>query len=127
MNRDLGETMAKRSLKGGPGARVPKPTPPTIIPGLGTDLPELRRARTLWGLNRLDDALRLFEDAVRQHPQNLVALIDASRALGARFEIRRAEAMLDRLMKLGGQRPDILHLAGQSYRMIFRPDQAESV
>ena len=98
--------------------------PLTTIPGLGVDLPELRRARTLWGLNRFDAALELFEDAARQHPQNLVALTDASRALGARFEISRAEAMLDQVMKLGAQRPDILHLAGQSYRMIFRPEKA---
>jgi hypothetical protein len=72
----------------------------------------------------LDDALELFEAAVRKYPQNLVALIDASRALGARFEIRRAEAMLDRMVKLGAHQPDILHLAGQSYRMIFRPERA---
>src|SRR5438105_14139717 len=32
--------------------------------------------------------------------------------------------MLDRLMKVGAQRLDILLLAGQSYRMIFRPDRA---
>jgi len=118
--------MAKKGHKGGPGAGSagPKRHPPRIIPGLGVDLPVLRRARTLWGLNRFDDALKLFEDAVRQHPQNLVALTDASRALGARFEISRAEAMLDRMMKLGAQRPDILHLAGQSYRMVFRPEKA---
>ncbi|HYV30983.1 MAG TPA: sulfotransferase, partial [Candidatus Binatia bacterium] len=86
--------------------------------------PELQKARALWQLNRFDDALRVFEEAVRKHPQNLVALVDGSRALGARFEIHRAEAMLDRLVKIGAQRPDILHLAGQSYRMIFRPSKA---
>jgi tetratricopeptide (TPR) repeat protein len=32
--------------------------------------------------------------------------------------------MLDRLLKLGAKNPDILHLAGQSYRMIFRPNKA---
>ncbi len=53
-----------------------------------------------------------------------VALVDGSRALGARFEIRRAEAMLDRLLKLGAGQPEVLHLAGQSYRMIFRPEKA---
>jgi tetratricopeptide (TPR) repeat protein len=95
-----------------------------VIPGLGTDLPELRQARTLWQLNRFDEALRLFEETARKYPQNLVALVDGSRALGARFEISRAEAMLDRLMKLGAQNPEVLHLAGQSYRMIFRPDKA---
>jgi tetratricopeptide (TPR) repeat protein len=95
-----------------------------VIPGLGTDLPELRQARALWQLNRFDDALRMFEETARKYPQNLVALVDGSRALGARFEISRAEAMLDRLMKLGARNPDILHLAGQSFRMIFRPDKA---
>ena len=95
-----------------------------VIPGLGVDLPELQRARALWIANRFEESLQLFEKAVRTHPQNLVALVDASRALGARFEIQRAEEMLDRLIKLGARQPNILHLAGQSYRMIFRPEKA---
>jgi tetratricopeptide (TPR) repeat protein len=99
-------------------------TPPKIIPGLGVDLPELQRARALWGLNRFDEALELFDQAVRRYPQNLVALVDAARAFGARFEIQRAEEVLDRLIKTSSNRPDLLHLAGQSYRMIFRPDKA---
>ncbi len=98
--------------------------PPTIIPGLGVDVPELRQARALWQGNRFDEALELFEGAVRKYPQNLVALVDASRALGARFEITRAEAIVDRLAKVAARNPELLHLAGQSYRMIFRPDKA---
>ena len=97
---------------------------PSIIPGVGADLPELRKARALWQLNRFDESLQVFEEAVAKYPQNLVALIDASRAFGARFEIARAEQLLDRLRSLGGERPDILHLVGQTYRMIFRPDKA---
>jgi tetratricopeptide (TPR) repeat protein len=95
-----------------------------IIPGLGVDVPELQQARALWQLNRFDESLQLFEKAVRKYPQNLVALVDASRALGARFEITKAEVMLDRLIDLGTKNPKILHLAGQSYRMIFRPEKA---
>jgi tetratricopeptide (TPR) repeat protein len=94
------------------------------IVGLGVDLPELQQARALWGANRFDEALQIFERAVEKHPQNLVALIDASRALGARFEIARAEKIVDRLLAAAGNRADIIHLAGQTYRMIFRPDQA---
>jgi len=118
--------VAKRHHKTGTNPnRIAQPRkPPTIIPGLGVDLPELQRARTLWGLNRFDQALELFDEAVQRHPQNLVALVDASRAFGARFEIQRAETTLDRLVKTGAHRPDLLHLAGQSYRMIFRPDKA---
>ncbi|MBL9175667.1 MAG: sulfotransferase [Verrucomicrobiales bacterium] len=98
---------------------------PETIPGLGTDLPGLRRARALWQANRFDESLELFEQTARDHPQNLVALVDGSRALGARFEIRRAEVLLERLLKVGRTRPDLLHLAGQCYRMMFRPQQAE--
>ncbi len=97
---------------------------PHIIPGLGVDVPELRHARALWQANQFDDALLLFEAAVRKYPQNLVALVDASRALGARFEIGKAEPLLDRLSKLGAHNPELMHLAGQSYRMIFRPEKA---
>jgi tetratricopeptide (TPR) repeat protein len=97
---------------------------PSIIPGLGVDVPELQRARALWQANRFDEALQLFETAVRKYPQNLVALVDASRALGARFEITRAEAIVDRLVKSAAHNPELMHLAGQSYRMIFRPEKA---
>ena len=102
----------------------PKSSAIQVIPGLGVDVPELRQARALWQANHFDEALDLFEGAVRKYPQNLVALVDASRALGARFEITRAEAILDRLRKSAAHNPELLHLAGQSYRMIFRPDKA---
>jgi tetratricopeptide (TPR) repeat protein len=87
-------------------------------------VPELRQARSLWQRNRFDESLQWFEAAVARYPQNRVALIDASRALGTRFEITRAEGMLDRLQNLGGSEPDVLHLTGQSYRMIYRPEKA---
>ena len=96
---------------------------PVVTP-LGFDAPELKQARALWQANRFDDSLAVFDKAVRKYPQNLLALVDASRAFGARFEIARAEALLDRLIDLGGRNPKILHLAGQSYRMLFRPEKA---
>lgn len=95
-----------------------------IIPGLGVDLLELQQARALWQQNRFDESLELFGKAVRKYPQNFVALVDASRAFGSRFEITKAEEILDRLAKLAGNNAELLHLAGQSYRMIFRPDKA---
>jgi len=97
---------------------------PSIIPGLGVDVPELQRARSLWLANRFEESVLLFEQAVKKYPQNLVALVDASRALGTRFEITKAEEMLDRLSKLGASNAQLLHLAGQSYRMIYRPEKA---
>ncbi len=98
--------------------------PPGPISPLGPDLPDLQQARALWQLNRFDEALAGFDRAVRRCPNNSLALVDASRAFGARFEIARAEELLDRLIEINGRRADVLHLAGQSYRMIFRPDKA---
>jgi tetratricopeptide (TPR) repeat protein len=103
---------------------LPALTPHASGHGLGMDVPELQRARALWAGNRFDDSLQLFEQAVHKYPQNLLALVDASRALGARFEITRAEALLDKLIALGGRNAQVLHFAGQSYRMIFRPEKA---
>jgi hypothetical protein len=62
--------MANRRYKTGPGAsRITQARkPPAIIPGLGVDVPELQRARTLWCLNRFDEALQLFEHAVEKAP-----------------------------------------------------------
>lgn len=88
------------------------------------DVPELQQARAFWQRNRFDESVQLFEKAVRKYPQNMLALVDASRALGARYEIARAEALLDRLFALAGRSAQALHLAGQSYRMIYRPDKA---
>ena len=115
----------KRSHKADRGNVVP-PVSSTSASGqgLGVDVPELQQARSLWAANRFDESLQLFEQAVCKYPQNLLALVDASRALGARFEIARAEALLDKLITLGGRNAQVLHLAGQSYRMIFRSEKA---
>jgi tetratricopeptide (TPR) repeat protein len=88
---------------------IPASQKPAIIPGLGGDVPELQQTRALWQTNRFDEALALFEKAVRKYPQNLVALVDASRAFGARFEITRAEELLDRLTKVAAGNSQVLH------------------
>ena len=67
------------------------------------DLPELQRARAHWQENRFPQALKLFEEAVRRDPANAIALTDAARAFGARFEFGRAERLLNRLTELAGK------------------------
>ena len=88
------------------------------------DIADLQQARALWQQNRFDQALVLFDRVLRQHPNNVMALVDASRAYGDRYEIERAEELLDRLLEKHGEKSDVLHLAGQSYRMIHRPQRA---
>lgn len=88
------------------------------------DLPDLQKARALWQQKRYPAALDLFKQAVRQHPRNLLALTDAARAFGARYELDQAEAYLARLVEMAPQDAGVQCMAGQSYRMIYRPDRA---
>lgn len=88
------------------------------------DFDLLKKARTLWIENQFGESLKMFDKAVRKEPGNPIALADAARAFGARFEIERAERLLNRLCEISDQRPDILQMAGQSYRMIQRPGKA---
>ena len=88
------------------------------------DLPILRQARSLWKQNKLIDALHFFEKAVRENPTNAMALTDASRAFGAFYRLDEAEQLLDRLVNLAGRRPDLLQLAGQSFRLLRRNEKA---
>lgn len=104
------------------GALLRQASGATPLPDI--DLPDLREARRLWQFNHFDDALRRFRRAVEEHPRNAVALLDAARAFGARFQIAQAEQWLDRLLELNPDDPVNLHLVAQSLRMIHRPDRA---
>ena len=76
---------------------------PNVTP-LGIDVPELQQARALWQLNRFDESLQLFDKAVRKYPQNLLVLVDASRAFGARLpgHLPRLGEVLVRMGPQGG-------------------------
>ena len=71
---------------------------------MSRDLPELQQARALWIKNRFPEALRLFDKAVRKDPNNPMALADAARAYGTRFEFGRAERLVKRLVEISGGR-----------------------
>ena len=88
------------------------------------DMPELQQARALWIHNRFRESLEMFDKAVRKEPGNPMALADAARAFGSRYEIDRSERLLARLVEIGQNRPELLKMAGQSYRMIQRPQKA---
>lgn len=88
------------------------------------DMPELQQARSLWAANHFPQSLAVFEKAVRKEPNNRMALLDAARAFGARFEFEQAEKYLARILETDGGNPETVHLVGQSYRMIFRPEKA---
>jgi tetratricopeptide (TPR) repeat protein len=86
----------------------------------------LARASAHWREHRFDEALRYFNQAVREAPNDLSVLIDAARARGARYQIERSEALLAKAARLGSRRADVLHAVGESYRMLGRSKEAET-
>lgn len=88
------------------------------------DTPGLRAARRAWAQHRFDEALLLFNQAVRLEKSNLRALVDAARAHGFRYQYRRAEELTDQLLQLAPKRADVWLWAGETYRMIALLDRA---
>lgn len=94
------------------------------IAGDRADFPVLRRARESWAANRLDEALVLFDRALRERPGNVKAMLEAARAFGLRHEVGRAEAILQRAEELAGDDPLVAPVIAASYRQVFRPGKA---
>jgi tetratricopeptide (TPR) repeat protein len=88
------------------------------------DFAALARARALWAAGDLDAALAGFVEAVAERPANLKALLEAARALGARFEVDRAEPLLVRAKRLAGGDARLRALVAASWGRIFREDRA---
>jgi tetratricopeptide (TPR) repeat protein len=86
----------------------------------------LARATALWQERQFDEALRYFNEAVRMAPNDLGVLVDASRALGARYQIERSQSLLAKASRLGSRRPDVLQAVGESYRMLGLSREAEA-
>ena len=88
------------------------------------DLPDLKRARTLWARDRHDEALELFARCAREHPKNPYALTDAARVHGQWFEFEAMEDYVARLLDLSANRNQNRLQAGMTYRMNYRPQKA---
>ena len=88
------------------------------------DFPLLRRTRRLWTEGHLDAALTQFEQALAIQPDNVRALVESARAFGQRYEIVRAESLLQRATELAGDDAQVAALIAQSYRVVHRPYQA---
>lgn len=88
--------------------------------------PALARARVLWREHRHDEALRAFSEAIRLAPNDFATLLEASRAFGARYQVDRAAGLVERALRLGARRGDVLLAAGETYLALGRTSQAEA-
>jgi tetratricopeptide (TPR) repeat protein len=86
----------------------------------------LNVARSLWREAKFEDALRKFNQAVREAPNDPAVLIEAARALGARYQVRRSEGLLARAIRLAPRNGDVLRTVGEAYLVLDRLDQAET-
>lgn len=88
------------------------------------DFPSLATARGLWRDGATDAALDAFEAAVAERPHNVKALLEAARAFGGRFDIARAEALLELADGLAGDDPRVAPQIAISYGRISREHRA---
>ncbi len=86
----------------------------------------LRVAKALLHKGDHTAALRQFEQAVREHPNHPLVLLEAAHAFGRRYRLDRAEALLEKAHRLAPRRPDIQYLVGEGYRLIGRLPQAQA-
>src|SRR5687768_10879140 len=80
------------------------------------DLPSvrLREASGLWRTGRHADALVLFEEAMREEPNNVQTYVAAARAYADKFYFDRMEQTHERLVRRAPQHPGIHHYIGET-------------
>ena len=88
------------------------------------DFPDLANARALWARGESDAALAAFDASVEARPENVKALIEAARAFGGRFDIEKAEGLLERAQRIGADDSGTLALIAASYGRIYRESRA---
>jgi len=88
------------------------------------DSSELQQARNLFIRQEYQKSLKLFEKVVRKQPKNVLALTDAARAHGQRYELETALKFIRQILRISGGDARGLLMAGQSLRMSHRQDEA---
>ena len=84
----------------------------------------LQAARRRWMQRDWAEALEQFERACLAEPRNARAKLEYARALGQRYEVDRAEAILGELSEATARAPELAAAVAQSFRMIHRPERA---
>jgi tetratricopeptide (TPR) repeat protein len=91
-----------------------------------TDAPSrrLQAARALWNEGRHADGLCLFEEAIRQEPDNVRTYVLAARAYAEKFDFERMEETHDKLIQRAPRHPGVHHYIGETFGLLKLPDRA---
>jgi hypothetical protein len=80
----------------------------------------------LWAAGHFEDAVRKFNEAVRQAPNNPSVLIEAAQALGKRYQIERSKDLLKRTLRLATRSIEVQHTVGEVFLQLNRAAEAEA-
>ena len=103
---------SKRDAVGQPAAMVDAPSR------------RLQAARSLWNEGRHADGLCLFEEAIRQEPNNVRTYVLAARAYAEKFEFKRMEETHAKLIQRAPRHPGVHHYLGETFGLLKLPDRA---
>ena len=84
----------------------------------------VKMAQRAWQQQQFAHAFTCYEEALRRDPTNTDVMIDLARAYGLRQDFATAEQYVERALRSDPKRARLQYLAGKTYWMINRPDEA---
>lgn len=81
-------------------------------------------ARRLWQEGRRKDALDLFDEAIRQEPNNVRTYVTAARTHAEMFDFERMEEIHAKLVRQAPKHPGVHHYIGETYGALKLPERA---
>ena len=103
---------AKVARTGSPGPMVDKPSR------------RLQAALSLWNEGRHADALSLFNEAIRQEPNNVRTYVMAARAYSEKCDFERMERIHEKLVRRAPRHPGVHHYIGETFGLLKLPERA---
>ncbi len=113
--------MAKRR-RTPPNAQRSYPRPSDAM----VDVPSRRldAARSLWSECRFNDAIELYEEAMRREPNNVRTYVFAARAYAEKCDFFRMEKTHEKLIRRSPRHPGVHHYVGETFGILKLPERA---
>jgi tetratricopeptide (TPR) repeat protein len=84
----------------------------------------LQIAQKSWSTGEKSDALALFNQAIRQEPNNVRGYVLLARAYAELYDFERMETTLDKLVRRAPRHPGVHHYVGELFGALKLPDRA---
>jgi tetratricopeptide (TPR) repeat protein len=113
--------MAKRRRPPPNGNRGAQPRTAAMM-----DAPSRRvqAAQGLWNKGRRHDALALFNEAIRQEPNNVRTYVMAARAYAEGYDFTHMDDVHERLIRRAPRHPGVHHYIGETFLLLKLPQRA---